>query len=192
LKGKYVAKTSDIRNGLVIRYKGELVKIVEFLHQKMGRGGAKIKCKMKSIETGNIIENTFRSGETIDTVRLEAKKVQYSYFDGLNHVFMDQDTYEEIFINEDIFSEVKPYVKESEVVKILFDGTTPVGLEAPPHVELEVTETEPGIKGDRVSGATKPATCQTGLTVNVPLFINNGDVIKIDTRTGDYMERVTQ
>lgn len=187
-----MAKTSDIKNGLVIRYKDELVKIIEFQHQKMGRGGAKIKCKMKSIETGNIVENTFRSGETIETVRLEAKKVQYSYYDGLNHVFMDQDTYEEIFISDEIFGEVKQYVKESEIVKILFDGTNPVDIEAPTHVELEITETEPGIKGDRVSGATKPATCQTGLTVNVPLFINIGDVIKIDTRTGSYMERVTQ
>lgn len=188
-----MAKTSDIRNGLVIRYKGELVKIVEFLHQKMGRGGAKIKCKMKSIETGNIVENTFRSGETIETVRLEAKKVQYSYFDGLNHVFMDQDTYEEIYISDDIFSDAKVFIKEGELVKILFDGTNPVDIEVPSHVELEVTETEPGIKGDRVSSATKPATCQTGLTVNVPLFINIGDVIKIDTRDGgSYMERVSQ
>ncbi len=187
-----MAKTSDIRNGLVIRYKGELVKIVEFLHQKMGRGGAKIKCKMKSIETGSMLENTFRSGETIEDVRLDAKKLQYSYFDGLNHVFMDQETFEEVLINDDIFKEVKPFVKETETVKILFDGNRPVDIEIPTHVELEVTETEPGIKGDRVTGATKPATLQTGLTINVPLFINEGDVIKIDTRSGEYMERVNQ
>ncbi|MFP4547568.1 MAG: elongation factor P [Fidelibacterota bacterium] len=187
-----MAKTSDIRNGLVIRYKGELVKIVEFLHQKMGRGGAKIKCKMKSIETGSILENTFRSGETIEDVRLDARKLQYSYFDGLNHVFMDQGTFEEVLINDEIFKEVKPYVKETEIVKILFDGKNPVDIEIPSHVELEVTETEPGIKGDRVTGATKPAKLQTGLTINVPLFINEGDVIKIDTRTSEYMERVNQ
>ncbi len=185
-----MAKTSDIRNGLVIRYKGELVKIVEFLHQKMGRGGAKIKCKMKSIETGSILENTFRSGETIEDVRLDAKKLQYSYFDGLNHVFMDQETFEEVLISDEIFKEVKPFVKETEIVKILFDGNRPVDIEIPTHVELEVTETEPGIKGDRVTGATKPAKLQTGLTINVPLFINEGDVIKIDTRSGEYMERV--
>ena len=186
-----MAKTSDIKNGLVIRYKGELVKIVEFQHQKMGRGGAKIKCKMKSIESGAILENTYRSGETIETVRLEAKKIQYSYFDGLNHVFMDQQTFEEIFISDEIFGDVKPYVKETEIVKILFDGPKPVDIEIPSHVTLEVSETEPGLKGDRVTGATKPATMQTGLVINVPLFINVGDVIKIDTRTGDYMERVS-
>ncbi|MBN2281170.1 MAG: elongation factor P [Candidatus Marinimicrobia bacterium] len=186
-----MAKTSDIRNGLVIRYKGELVKIVEFLHQKMGRGGAKIKCKMKSIETGAILENTFRSGESIETVRLDAKKLQYSYFDGLNHVFMDQENFEEILISDDIFGEVKPYVKETEIVKILFDGAKPVDIEIPSNVELEVADTEPGLKGDRVTGATKAATMQTGLVINVPLFINTGDIIKIDTRTGEYLERVS-
>lgn len=186
-----MAKTSDIKNGLVIRYKGELVKIIEFQHQKMGRGGAKIKCKMKSIESGSILENTYRSGESIETVRLEAKKLQYSYYDGLNHVFMDQETYEEIYVSDDMFKDVKPYVKETEIVKILFDGTTQVDIEIPAHVEMEVTDTEPGLKGDRVTGATKPATMQTGLVINVPLFINVGDSIKIDTRTGDYMERVS-
>ena len=186
-----MAKTSDIKNGLVIRFKGELVKIIEFQHQKMGRGGAKIKTKMKSIETGNIIENTYRSGETIETVRLEAKKVQYSYFDGLNHVFMDQETYEEIYISDEVFSEAKAYIKEGDIVKILFDRANPVDIDIPPHVDLEIAETEPGIKGDRVSGATKPATCQTGLVINVPLFINIGDMVKIDTRSGSYMERIS-
>ena len=187
-----MAKTNDIKNGLVIRYKGELVKIIEFLHQKMGRGGAKIKTKMKSIETGNIVENTFRSGESIEIVRLDAKQVQYSYHDGLNNVFMDMETYDEIYISDEVFKEAKPFVKESEIVKILFDGTNPVDIDIPSHVELEVTETEPGLKGDRVSGATKPATLQTGLTINVPLFINNGDILKIDTRNSNYMERVSQ
>ncbi len=185
-----MAKTSDIRNGLVLRYKGDLVKVIDFLHKKMGRGGAKIKTKLKKISDGSVIENTFRSGETIEAVRLEAKQVQYSYFDGLNHVFMDQDTFEEILINEEIFKDVKPYIKETEQVKILFDDTTPVDIEIPTHVELEVTKTEPGIKGDRVSGATKPATLQTGLIVNVPLFINEGDILKIDTRSDEYIERV--
>jgi elongation factor P len=105
---------------------------------------------------------------------------------------MDQDTFEEIFISDEIFKDVKPYIKETEIVKILFDGNKPVDIEIPSHVELEVTETEPGIKGDRVTGATKAATLQTGLEINVPLFINTGDVIKVDTRTGEYMERVNQ
>ena len=154
----------------------------------MGRGGAKIKCKMKSIETGNMLENTFRSGETIEDVRLDARNLQYSYYDGLNHVFMDQDTFEEVLINDEIFKDVKPFVKETEIVKILFDGKQPVDIEIPTHVELEVSKTDPGLKGDRVTGATKPATLQ----INVPLFINEGDVIKIDTRSSEYMERVNQ
>jgi len=185
-----LGSTSDIRKGLVINYKGELVKIVEFLHIKTARGGAKIRTKMKNIRSGQVIDNTFRSGEKIETVRLEAKAMQYLYHDGLNYIFMDNNTYEQIPISEEVIAKSAQYLKENEILKVLFNGDNPIDLELPIFVELKVIKTDPGIKGDTVSGGTKPATLETDYVVNVPLFINEGDILRIDTRDGNYSERV--
>ncbi len=185
-----MASTSDIKNGLVIRYKDDLVKIVEFQHVKTARGGAKIRTKMKNIRSGQVIDNTFRSGEKLDVVRLEAKKMQYLYNDGMNYVFMDNETYEQVVVSDLIFESYAPFVKENDVVKVLFEVDNPIDIEIPTHVELKIAKTEPGVKGDTVSGGSKPAEMETGLKVNVPLFLNEGELIKIDTRDGSYCERV--
>ncbi len=185
-----MTKTSDIKNGMVIKYKEALVRIVEFQHVKTARGGARIRTKLKNILTGQVVDNTFRSGEKLDEVRLEARKLQYSYYDGVNHVFMDQETYEQTDISDDLFKNVTNFIKENEIVKILFTEGNAVDIEPPTHVELKVKATDPGLKGDRVTNATKPATLETGYVVAVPLFINVGDILKIDTRDGNYCERV--
>ncbi|RKY55191.1 MAG: elongation factor P [Candidatus Neomarinimicrobiota bacterium] len=185
-----MATTAEIRNGLIINYNGDLVKIIEFQHVKTARGGARVRTKFKNIRTGQVIDNTFRSGEKIEVVRLEAREMQYLYKDGPNYIFMNTETYEQIPLSEEIFKEVSQFVRENDVVKILFNDDTPIDIEIPIFVNLEVSNTEPGIKGDTVSGASKPAVLETGYTIQVPLFINEGDKIRIDTRTGSYCERV--
>lgn len=190
LKGEFLATTSDIRNGLVINYNGDLVKIIEFQHVKTARGGARVRTKFKNIRTGQVVDNTFRSGEKIDIVRLEAKEMQYLYKDGSSYIFMNNETYDQIPLSEEIFKETSQFIKESEVIKVLFHNEKPFDVEIPIFVNLEVLTTEPGIKGDTVTGASKPAVLETGYTIQVPLFINVGDKIRIDTRTGSYCERV--
>jgi elongation factor P len=185
-----LATTADIKNGLVINFNGDLVKIVEFQHIKLGRGGARVWTKFKKIRTGQVIENTFRSGEKIDIVRLEAIEMQFLYRDGSNYVLMNTESYEQITVPGEIFGEAARFIKENEMVKVTFQEETPIDVEVPFFINLKVTETEPGIKGDTVTGATKPAVLETGFTVQVPLFINTGDMIRIDTRTGQYCERV--
>lgn len=189
-KGEFLATTSDIRNGLVINHNGDLVKIIEFQHVKTARGGARIRTKFKNIRTGQVVDNTFRSGEKIDIVRLEAKEMQYLYKDGPSYIFMNNETYDQIPLSEEIFKETSQFIKESEVIKVLFHNEKPIDVEIPIFVNLEVLTTEPGIKGDTVTGASKPAVLETGYTIQVPLFINVGDKIRIDTRTGSYCERV--
>lgn len=190
LKGEFLATTSDIRNGLVINYDGDLVKIIEFQHVKTARGGARVRTKFKNIRTGQVVDNTFRSGEKIDIVRLEAKEMQYLYKDGSSYIFMNNETYDQIPLSEEIFKEISQFIKESEVIKVLLHNEKPIDVEIPIFVNLEVLTTEPGIKGDTVTGASKPAVLETGYTIQVPLFINEGDKIRIDTRTGSYCERV--
>lgn len=185
-----MATTADIRNGLVIKQDGELFKIVEFQHIKTARGGAKIRTKLKNVRTGQVLDNTFRSGEKLDVVRLEAQEMQYLYHDGQHYIFMNTENYEQVRIGDGVFGEAAQYVKENEIVKILFDDTTPVDIEIPVFVTLEVTDTEPGMRGDTVTGGNKPAEMQTGLTVQVPLFIDVGDKIRVDTRSGKYCERI--
>lgn len=188
----HLASTSDIRNGLIINMNDDLFKVVEFQHVKMARGGARIRTKLKNIRSGQVIDNTFRSGEKIDAVRLEAMEMQYLYHDGNNSIFMNTETYEQIPITEEVFRDAAQFVKENEVVKILFHDGKPVDIEIPTHVNLAVRETEPGIKGDTVTGGTKPAELETGYTVQVPLFIDVGDTVRVDTRTGNYVERVKE
>lgn len=185
-----MATIADIKNGLVINFNGDLVKVIEFQHIKLGRGGARVWTKFKKIRTGQVIENTFRSGEKIDIVRLEAVEMQFLYRDGSDYVLMNTETFEQITVPEEIFKDAAQFIKENELVKVTFFDGKPIDVEVPIFVNLKVVKTEPGMKGDTVTGASKPAVLETGYTVQVPLFISAGDIIRIDTRSGQYCERV--
>lgn len=182
--------TPDFRKGLKIELSGEPFIIVDFLHVKPGKGGAFVRTTLKSLVTGNVIDRTFRSGEKVDKPDLEEKEMQYLYEgDGEFH-FMDNESYEQLFLTEGQLGDARNYLQENVSVTVLFHNGKPIGVEVPIFVELRVAATEPGLKGDTAGGATKPATLETGMTVQVPLFVNEGDVLKIDTRTGKYIERV--
>lgn len=182
--------TPDFRKGLKIELNGEPFIIVDFLHVKPGKGGAFIRTTLKSLLSGNVIDRTFRSGEKVDKPDLEEKAVQYLYeSDGRFH-FMEQETYEQLFLDADQLGDAKNYLQENVELKLLFHNGRPIGAEPPMFVELRVAEAEPGLRGDTAGGATKPATLETGMTIQVPLFVNEGDILKIDTRTGKYIERV--
>jgi elongation factor P len=187
-----MATTSDLKNGIFIRFNNELHIVEEHQHRTPGNLRAFYQVKMRNMRNGRILENRFRSGEEIDLVRVERKKYSYLYHDGQSYNFMDQETFEQIPVDETLLGEGAKYLKEGEIVELMFDGTQPVGAELPFNVELKVVETVSGVKGDTATGATKPAKVQTGATVNVPLFINEGDMIKVDVRTGQYLERVKQ
>jgi len=185
-----MATTSDFRNGMTIRMNGELWTIVEFQHVNPGNWRAFVRAKLKSLKSGKVVEIRFRAGEAVDAVRVETKEYQYLYHDGSSYVFMDKETFDQINVDEYLIGEGAHFLKESENVKILFNGNEIVSVELPITVELKVVETVPGVRGDTATGAQKPAKVETGATVNVPLFINEGDTIKVDTRTGVYIERV--
>ncbi|MDP7653785.1 MAG: elongation factor P [Candidatus Marinimicrobia bacterium] len=185
-----MATTSDIRNGMVIEHKGRRMKIISFLHVKPGKGGAFVRTKLKNVVTGQVVDETFRGGAKIKEVRLQAKNMQYLYSDGDSFVFMDMDTFEQLSIPDDVVGNVKAFLKDGIMVKIQSIEGDVIGLEPPVFVELEVTDTEPGVRGNTATGATKPATLETGHTVTVPLFIEQGENLKVDTRTGKYVERV--
>ena len=182
--------TSDFRIGSTFDLDGKLVSIVAVEHIKMARAGAVIKAKLRNILDGGIFEQSFRSGDKYKVVRIEKTGATYLYRDGELHHFMDDENYEQVALDGAQLAEVLPFLKESNPVSILRYEDRVIGVELPINVELEVTETEPGIRGDTVSGSFKPARVETGASVNVPLFVNQGDRIKIDTRTGSYMERV--
>lgn len=182
--------TNEFRKGAKIEYKGEPCEIIDFQHVKMGRGGAIIRTKMKSLKTGNVLEDTFRSGEKFETPHLEEKEMQYLYADGDFHYFMDTETFEQIPITAAKLGDARKFLKENMKVKILNYRGEPLTVELPTFVELVVAQTDPGFKGDTASGGSKPATMETGAVVKVPFHINEGDVIRIDTRTSEYIERV--
>lgn len=185
-----MADTSDFRNGLIIKFRNDLYTLIEFQHVKPGKGGAFVRTTLKNLKTGRVLENTFRSGESIDVVRVERKKYQYLYREADFLVCMDNETYEQINIPRSYFGDGVDYLKESEEIEILFNRDEIVTVEIPIFVNLRVTDTEPGFRGDTATGANKPAKLETGASVNVPLFINVNDVLRIDTRTGEYVERV--
>jgi len=185
-----MADTSDFRNGLIIKFKNDLYSIVEFQHVKPGKGGAFVRSTLKSMKSGKVIDNTFRAGEKVDVVKVERKKFQYLYRDGDTLVCMDNETYEQIHVAIELFGDGVNYLKESEEVEILFNGSDIVSVDTPIFAELKVIETEPGFKGNTATGALKPAKLETGATINVPLFINVDDILKVDTRTGGYVERI--
>lgn len=185
-----MATTSDFRPGMVIRWNNELWTITEFQHVNPGNWRAFVRTKLKNMKTGRVIENRFRAGESIDAVRVERKTYQYLYRDGADFVIMDNETFEQMNLSPELIGEGEKFLKENTNIDILFDGTKILAVEIPIFVSLEVVETEPGVKGDTVSNVLKPAKVETGASVNVPLFVNVGDMIKIDTRTGEYVERV--
>nr|WP_299382048.1 elongation factor P [Allomuricauda sp.] len=188
-----MANTSDIRKGLCIRYNHDIYKIVEFLHVKPGKGPAFVRTKLKSVTTGKVIDNTFSAGHKIEDVRVETRSYQYLYAEGDTFHFMNTDDYNQISLQKSSLDS-PDLLKEGEVVTILFntEDSMPLSVEMPASVILEVTHTEPGVKGNTATNATKPATVETGARINVPLFINEGDKIKVDTEKGNYQERVKE
>lgn len=185
-----MADTSDFRNGLIIKFKNDLYSIVEFQHVKPGKGGAFVRTILKNLKSGKVLDNTFRAGENIKIVRVERRKYQYLYREDDFLVCMDNETFEQINVPIEYFGVGVNYLKESEEVNLSFNGNEIINVEIPIFVNLKVVKTEPGFRGDTATGATKPAKVETGATVSVPLFIEEGNILKIDTRTGDYVERV--
>jgi elongation factor P len=183
-------ETNDFRPGTAFEMDGKLLTIVNVEHIKMARAGAVIKAKLRNILDGSIYEQSFRSGEKYKTVRIDSSEAQYLYRDGDLFHFMDNTNYEQVALDLAMVADAVPFMKEGNSVRILRHEDRTIGVSMPITVELAVAETDPGHKGDTVSGSTKPATLETGATINVPLFINQGDVLKVDTRTGNYIERV--
>ena len=180
----------DFRNGVTIELDDNVFQIIEFQHVKPGKGAAFVRTKLKNIKSGGVVERTFRPTEKCPQAHIDRKDVQYLYSDGDLFSFMDLETYDQIALNAESVGDSLKFVKENEMVKMLSHKGNVFAIEPPLFVELEIVETEPGFKGDTATGATKPATVETGATVNVPLFVDNHDVIKIDTRTGEYLSRV--
>lgn len=180
----------DFRNGLTVEVEGNVYQVLEFQHVKPGKGAAFVRTKLKNIKSGGVVEKTFRPTEKFPQAHIDRKEMQYLYNDGEMYNFMDVETFDQFALTADQIGDSLKFVKENEMVKMLSHGGEVFAIEPPLFVELEVTETEPGFKGDTATGASKPATLETGAIVNVPLFVNQGDVISIDTRTGEYMKRV--
>lgn len=185
-----MATTADFRNGMVLDIEGTLFSIVEFLHVKPGKGGAFVRTKLKNVLSGAVLDKTFRAGEKVTEVRLESRAMQYLYNDGSHYYFMDSKTFEQFPVSEQVIGDQVEYLKENLEVHGLFQGDSPLVVELPFFIELKIMETDPGLRGDTASGGTKPAKLESGATVNVPLFLNVGDVIKVDRRTNEYLERV--
>ncbi len=175
-----------------MRFNGELHLLEEYQHRTPGNLRAFYQAKMRNVRNGRILENRFRSGEEVEIVRVERKQYQYLFNDGQSYHFMDQQSYEQIPIDEKLLGTGAKFLKEGNVVEVMFDGNDPVGAELPYNVELKIIETVPGVRGDTANPGTKPAKVETGATVNVPLFISEGEVIRVDTRTGAYLDRVKQ
>ena len=180
----------DFRNGVTLEIEGNVYQILEFQHVKPGKGAAFVRTKLKNIINGGVVEKTFRPTEKFPAARIDRVDMQYLYADGDLYNFMDVNTYEQIALSSDVVGDALKFVKENETVKVCSYNGKVFSVEAPLFVELEITDTEPGFKGDTATGATKPATVETGAVVNVPLFVETGNKIKIDTRTGEYLSRV--
>ena len=182
--------TNNLKNGMAISYDGKTWVIVEFQHVKPGKGGAFVRTKLKELRSGRVVDITFRGGEKLEDVRLENKNLQYLYNDGIGYHFMDTETYEQFELSAEFVGEAAKWLKENDVATVLSADGEMMGVEPPMFVDLEITETDPGFKGDTVQGGTKPATLETGAVVAVPMFLNTGDKIRVDTRDGRYVTRV--
>lgn len=182
--------TADFRNGMCIEYNGKLCTIVEFQHVKPGKGGAFVRTKLRDIKTGRVVDYTFNSGTKFDSVHLETKKMQFLYSDGSGFNFMDMNTFEQLAIPAEVVGDVANWLKENDEATLMYAGDELISVEPQMFVDLEVTETEPGFKGDTATNTTKPATLETGVTIQVPTFVEIGDVLQIDTRDGRFIKRV--
>ena len=182
--------TSDFRNGLVILMEGELYTMVEFQHVKPGKGVAFVRTRLKNVKTGRVIDRTFRSGDKVEDIRLEKKKMQVLYKSEDEFVFMDMHSYDQSSVDKNVVADAANFLKDGMEVEILFHGKEPIGVELPIFVDLKIIKSDPGIKGDTSSGGSKPATLETDTVIQVPLFVEEGEVVKVDTRTGAYVERV--
>ncbi|NLM97296.1 MAG: elongation factor P [Halanaerobiaceae bacterium] len=181
--------TNDFHNGMTIVIDGTVYQIIDFQHFKMGRGGALVKTKLRDVENGGITEKTFRGGEKVERAHVDQRQKQFLYRDGSDFIFMDTETFEQISLSEEQLGDKANYLQENMVINVLMYNGRPIDIELPTTVDIEVQETPPGIRGNTVSGGSKPATLVTGAVVQVPLFINAGDIIRVDTRTGEYINR---
>ena len=182
--------TTDFRKGLKIEIEGEPYIIVDFQHVKPGKGGAFVRTRLKSLVTGNVIDQTFRSGDRVDKPDLEEREMQFLYETGGEYHFMDTHTFEQLFLTADHLGESKGFLKENLVIKALFHNKRSIGIEVPMFVELKVIKSDPGVRGDTATGATKPATLESGAVIQVPLFVEEGETVRVDTRTREYITRV--
>ncbi|MBD8077873.1 elongation factor P [Cellulosimicrobium arenosum] len=185
-----MATTNDIKNGTVLRIDGQLWTVIEFQHVKPGKGGAFVRTKMKNVTSGKTVDRTFNAGLKIETANVDRRDYQYLYMDGADYVFMDTDTYDQIMITPEVVGDAKNYILEGQNVLVATNDGQPLYVELPASVVLEVTYTEPGLQGDRSTGGTKPATLETGAQIQVPLFLEQGTKVKVDTRAGSYLGRV--
>ena len=185
-----MATTADIKNGVVLRIDGALWTIIEFQHVKPGKGGAFVRTKMKNVMTGKVVDKTYNAGTKIETANVDRRDFQYLYNDGSEYVFMDKDTFEQVSVSEAVVGDAKNFLLENQELQIALNDGNPLDVELPASVVLELTYTEPGLQGDRSTGGTKPATLETGYEIQVPLFLETGTKVKVDTRTGDYLGRV--
>jgi elongation factor P len=186
-----VATTNDFKNGMTLDLDGVLWNIVDFQHVKPGKGGAFVRSKLKNVLTGQVVDRTFNAGVKVDTANVDKREMTYLYQDGSDYIFMDVDTFDQIHVPAAAVGEAKDYLLENTNATVALHGDTVLYVELPASVELEITYTEPGMQGDRSTGGTKPATLQTGVTVQVPLFVSQGEKIKVDTRDGRYISRVS-
>ena len=185
-----MASTNDIKNGTTLKLDGVLWNVLEFQHVKPGKGGAFVRTKLKNVTTGKIVDKTFNAGAKVEFANVDRSEMEYLYNDGESFVFMDTSTYDQVPVPDTVVGDSKNFLLENTKVTVATYEGNPLYIELPPAVELEITETDPGVQGDRSTGGTKPATVQTGATIQVPLFITTGESVKVDTRTGDYLGRV--
>jgi elongation factor P len=184
--------TSDLKPGIFIKFNNELCQVLESEHRTPGNLRAFYQVKLRVVRSGKLLENRYRSGESIDIVRVETRPFQYLYRDGEFFVFMENETYEQITVDAKIVGDAAKFMKESQEVQVAFEESTPLSVELPAHVTLRITYTEPGFKGDSANNVLKPATLETGAAISIPTFVNDGELIRIDTRTGQYIERVKE
>ena len=187
-----MATSNDLKNGMVLNMEGQLWSVIEFQHVKPGKGPAFVRTKMRHVLSGKVVEKTFNAGVKIETATVDRRDMQYLYNDGTGYVFMDNTTYDQITISTETVGDVANYMLENQVATVALHEGSPLYVELPPSVVLEITYTEPGLQGDRSTGGTKPATLETGFQIQVPLFIENNTKVKVDTRTGDYLGRVSE
>jgi elongation factor P len=183
--------TGGLRRGITLDMNGELVKVTDFQHVKQGRGSAFVRMTVRNLRTGSTTQDTYNAGTKFQTARLERHHVQFLYLDGDDYHFMDNDSFDQFSLPKDVLGEAVSYMKENDTIDLLTYQDAPVDVELPVTVNLKVTQTDPGHKGDTATGGSKPATLESGLTISVPLFVNENDTVKVDTRTGEYLERVT-